>query len=75
MKTFDTYPIVPVRKYKEVGRRDKVRAFLEWWSDKNADIKKSTRFYAKEWGLSNSTVHEWIKEFKSFESESLGTME
>lgn len=66
---YDLYPKTLVRKYKEANRRDKARAFLEWWSDGNSGIKNSERFYAKEWRVGVATSHAWIKEFKEFEIE------
>lgn len=66
---WDTYPKTPIRKYKEEDRRDKLRAFLEWWTDYNDGTRKSESFYARSWGKARSTSHEWIKEFKIYEAE------
>ena len=63
------YPKAIIRKYKENDRRDKARAFLEWWTDQEADTNKSNRFYASEWNVSKTTVHTWIKEFEQHQEE------
>lgn len=67
----NTYPKKPVRLYKKAGRRDKARAFLEWWGDHNSDSIQAQRFYANEWGISVSTANAWIKEFDGHRHELL----
>jgi hypothetical protein len=69
------YPKAIIRNYKENNKREKARAFLEWWTDKQSHIEKSFQFYASEWGKSKSTAYEWIKEFNEYRMELENTCE
>lgn len=62
------YAMVPtgyVEKLQQNGKRDKARAFLEYFLDMHNDSVNSIRFYQKSWGLSSTgSTHKWAKEFK-----------
>lgn len=62
------YVMVPtsyVERLQQEGKRDKARAFLEYFLDMHNDNVNSFRFYQNSWGLkSSSTPVVWIKEFK-----------
>lgn len=59
-----TIPIDYVRELKNLGKRDKARAFMEYFDDMDVQAVNSFSFYAQSWNVSKSTAHEWIKEFK-----------
>ena len=61
---YRTYPTDYVQELKQLGKRKKARAFLEYWDDMEMGDHHTERFYAESWKVSNSTAHEWIKEFK-----------
>ncbi|RXK03800.1 MULTISPECIES: hypothetical protein [Arcobacteraceae] len=62
------YAMVPtgyVEALQQKGKREKARAFLEYFLDMHSDSVNSVRFYKNSWNLSSSgTTHKWIKEFK-----------
>jgi hypothetical protein len=62
------YAMVPtsyVEKLQQSGKREKARAFIEYFLDMHNDSVNSIRFYQKSWNLSSSgSTHKWIKEFK-----------
>jgi len=65
MKQYIMMPISYVQKLKEKGKRQKARAFMEYFLDMHQEDVNSIRFYQKSWGLgSSSTALLWIKEFK-----------
>ena len=57
-------PIDYVRELKSSAKRDKARAFMEYFDDMDSDSVNAFSFYAKGWNVSKSTAHDWIKEFK-----------
>lgn len=64
-KYYVMMPTGYVEKLQQEGKRDKARAFLEYFLDMHNDSINSFRFYQQSWGLrSSSTPVVWIKEFK-----------
>ena len=64
-KYYVMMPTGYVEKLQQDGKRDKARAFLEYFLDMHNDSVNSFRFYQQSWGLkSSSTPVVWIKEFK-----------
>lgn len=64
-KYYVMMPTGYVEKLQQEGKRDKARAFLEYFLDMHNDSVNSFRFYQQSWGLkSSSTPVVWIKEFK-----------
>ena len=64
-KYYVMMPTEYVEKLQQEGKRDKARAFLEYFIDMHNDSVNSFRFYQQSWGLkSSSTPTVWIKEFK-----------
>lgn len=64
-KYYVMMPTGYVEKLQQDGKRDKARAFLEYFLDMHNDNINSFRFYQQSWGLrSSSTPVVWIKEFK-----------
>lgn len=57
-------PIDYIRELKNSAKRDKARAFMEYFDDMDSDSVNAFSFYAKGWNVSKSTAHDWIKEFK-----------
>lgn len=62
------YAMVPTEYFERLqgeGKREKARAFLEYFLDMHNDATNSIRFYQKSWNLtSTGSTHKWIKEFK-----------
>lgn len=57
-------PIDYIRELKNSAKRDKARAFMEYFDDMDSNSVNAFSFYAKGWNVSKSTAHDWIKEFK-----------
>lgn len=57
-------PIDYIRELKSNAKRDKARAFMEYFDDMDSGSVNAFSFYAKSWGVSKSTAHDWVKEFK-----------
>lgn len=62
------YMMIPtsyLTKLQSRGKRDKARAFMEYFLDMHNGSVNSIRFYQTSWGLkSSNTSGLWIKEFK-----------
>lgn len=63
------YIAVPVdyvrsMKTKGVRGRERARAFMEYFDDMDSGDHHSVGFYAESWGVSKSTAHDWLKEFR-----------
>ena len=64
-KFYMMMPTSYVLKLQQKGKRDKARAFMEYFLDMHNDSVNSIRFYQTSWGLkSSNTSGLWIKEFK-----------
>jgi len=63
---YKTYPTDYVQELKAKGRRGrkKAQAFLDYYDDIEHSNYNSERFYADAWGISPSTAHLWLKEFR-----------
>lgn len=54
-----------VNKLKQTKKREKARAFMEYFSDMHDDEVNSISFYAESWGNKNrGSTQRWIQEFK-----------
>jgi len=53
-----------VNKLKQSRKREKARAFMEYFSDMHDDEVNSISFYAESWGKNRGSVQRWIVEFK-----------
>jgi|GEM_PF-2411696 len=58
-----------INKLKQDGKREKARAFMEYFSDMHDDEVNSISFYAQSWGAKDKpknrgSVQRWIQEFK-----------
>ena len=51
-------------KTKGVRGRERARAFMEYFDDLDSGDHHSVGFYAESWGVSKSTAHDWLKEFR-----------
>jgi hypothetical protein len=58
------YPTDYIKELKQKGKRAKAMAFMDYLDDMQTDIINSFGFYAKAWGVSKSTAHSWISEFR-----------
>lgn len=47
-----------------VRGRTKARAFMEYFDDLELGDHHSVQFYATSWGVSKSTAHDWLKDFR-----------
>ena len=64
-KFYMMMPTSYVLKLQQKGKRDKARAFMEYFYDMHDENINSIRFYQNSWGLkSSNTSGLWIKEFK-----------
>lgn len=64
-KFYMMMPTSYVSKLQQKGKRDKARAFMEYFYDMHDENINSIRFYQNSWGLkSSNTSGLWIKEFK-----------
>lgn len=62
-KSYPTDYVQQLNTERGVRGRKKSRAFMEYWNDMEHGIYNSESFYAKSWGVSRSTAHEWIKDY------------
>ena len=58
-------PIDYIRELKNSGKRDKARAFMEYFDDMNTNSINAFSFYAHSWGISKTQTQTWIREFKN----------
>lgn len=63
-KHYMMMPINYIEQLQRTGKRDKARAFMEYFYDMHDERINSLRFYAISWDVSKSTVENWIKDFK-----------
>jgi len=56
-------PINYIEQLQENDRRDKARAFMEYFYDMASEKVNSFEFYSKSWSVSLCTVAYWTKEF------------
>ncbi|UTJ05403.1 hypothetical protein [Arcobacter roscoffensis] len=63
-KHYVTIPSNYIEDLQQTGKRDKARAFMEYYFDMHNETVNSVRFYGKSWGKSVGTVNSWIKDFK-----------
>lgn len=61
---YTSFPTVYTDTLRNKGHRGKARAFWEYHYDMEKGEHNAVRFYAKSWGVSTSTSHAWIEDFK-----------